>query len=103
MNVIFLGAHTRDFAQHPRVDLCDVHVWQGPCVWTIKICFTIVHFSRSPRMDHFEVHSWTSLSSRAVEEKTRAWWPQVHKQGLHTLQTSAWEVWSDVSSVKTET
>jgi hypothetical protein len=38
-----------------------------------------------------------------VEEKTRAWWPQVHKQGLHTLQTSAWDVWSDANSVKTET
>jgi hypothetical protein len=38
-----------------------------------------------------------------VEEKTRAWWPQVHKQGLHTLQTSAWDVWSDASSVKTQT
>jgi hypothetical protein len=37
-----------------------------------------------------------------VEEKTRAWWLQVHKQGLHTLQTSAWDAWSDASSVKTE-
>jgi hypothetical protein len=33
-----------------------------------------------------------------VEEKTRAWWPQVHKQGLHTVQTSAWDLWSDVQA-----
>jgi hypothetical protein len=26
----------------------------------------------------------------------------VHKYGLHTLRTCAWDVWSDASSVKTE-
>jgi hypothetical protein len=62
------------------VTLHNVHAWtlgmstrgrrQGPCAWTIKICFTNVHFSRSPHMDHFEVHSWTSLSSRVWELKT---------------------------------
>jgi hypothetical protein len=39
----------------------------------------------------------------ATVEKTRAWWLQVHKSGLHTLQTSAWDVWSVASSVKTQT
>ncbi len=43
------------------------------------------------------------LFGATVEGKTRAWWPQVHKQGLHTSQMSAWDVWSDASTVKTET
>ncbi len=38
-----------------------------------------------------------------VEEKTRASWHQVHKQGLHTIQMSAWDIWSEISSVKTQT
>jgi hypothetical protein len=42
------------------------------------------------------------FGATAVEEKTRAWWHGVHKQGLHTLQTSVWEVWSDKNSVKTQ-
>jgi hypothetical protein len=54
--------------------------------------------------DHI-LHSVTEkhLLGATVEEKTRAWWHQVHKQGLHTLQTSAWDVWSEISSVKTQT
>jgi hypothetical protein len=43
------------------------------------------------------------LFGATVEEKTRAWWHQVHKKGLPTLQTSAWDVWSVASSVKTPT
>jgi hypothetical protein len=43
------------------------------------------------------------LFGATIEEKTRALWPQVHKPGLHTLQMSAWDVWSDLSLVKTET
>ncbi len=42
------------------------------------------------------------LFGATVEEKTRALWHQVHKQGLHSLQTSAWDAWSDISSVKTQ-
>jgi hypothetical protein len=37
------------------------------------------------------------LFGATVEEKTRAWWPQVHKYGMLTLQMSAWDVWSDAS------
>jgi hypothetical protein len=37
------------------------------------------------------------------EKKMKAWWHQVHKQGLHTSQMSAWDVWGDTSSVKTQT
>ncbi len=63
------------------VTLHNVHAWtsakstrgrrQGPRAWTNKICFTNVHFLRSPRVDHFEVHPWTSLSSR--EGQAREW------------------------------
>jgi hypothetical protein len=55
--------------------------------------------------DHI-LHSVTErqrLFGATVEEKTRALWHQVHKQGLHTLQTSAWDVWGEISSVTTQT
>jgi hypothetical protein len=54
--------------------------------------------------DHI-LHSVTETVpfGATVEEKTRASWHQVHKKGLHTLQTSAWDVWSEISSVKTQT
>jgi hypothetical protein len=38
----------------------------------------------------------------ALKKKTRAWWHQVHEYGLHTLQTSAWDVCSAASSVKSQ-
>ncbi len=43
------------------------------------------------------------LFGATIEEKTKASWHQVQKQSLHTLQTSAWDVWSEMSSVKTQT
>ncbi len=56
--------------------LCVVCAWtlamstrgrrQGPCAWTSKICFTNVHFWWCPRVDIFKVHTWTTLSSRAL-------------------------------------
>jgi hypothetical protein len=51
----------------------------------------------------FADHMFLSVTETASFWETRASWHQVHKQGLHTLQTSAWDIWSDTSSVKTQT
>ncbi len=58
-------AHTSDFAQRPRVDLGDVRSWtsaRSMCLDHIKICFTNVHFSSSPCVDHFVVHALVDIS-----------------------------------------
>ncbi len=35
----------------------------------------------------FADHLLHSVIGATVEEKTRAWWHQVHKQGFHTLKS----------------
>ncbi len=37
---------------------------QGPRAWTFQSAYTNVHYLRRPRVDIFEAHAWTSLSSR---------------------------------------
>ncbi len=76
------------------------HNWRHHFVW---VCWS--HFTSSERESAFlgPLLKKNKKALRAHLAKTRAWWHQVHKSGLHTLQMSAWDVWNVATSVKTQT